>query len=260
MRPSGSRRSRIAFPPPRAATRSTFPWFVERHAAVSSSIASGALPPDVTLSSDGHLTGAPSQEGSFSFLVHVQDAAMASASRDSRWSSAPARIWFRSRRRRTKRARSRCPCRGASLAELAARRETTPTITVDSTATTTYGVVLTTAQRVGARRGRDPPQVWPACRRRYLDLSEHGPRPRHADRPRRLEVPDGSQRLRRGSAGDRRRVRERVSDRRGHALAGAGHRRRRLVVDTDRRYGMLLRGFAADFLDVPSSNPFTPTS
>ena len=60
------------------------------------SISSGALPPDVTLGSNGHLTGAPSQEGSFSFRVRVQDASMASASATSRWSWVPARTSFRS--------------------------------------------------------------------------------------------------------------------------------------------------------------------
>ena len=223
------------------------------------SISSGAPPPNVTLGSNGHLAGAPSQEGTFSFQVRVQDAAMASASRDFTLVVGP----------------------GADLVPIAASTdeacqitlsvpgsyagyswlpggETTPTITVDPTETTTYGVVLDDGSSCRVRGAativpQDPSCLTPSV----LSISpnagssfgtpvvvagskfQSGASVTIAGLPatgvvfgNAAEIDAVTPQLAPGTVGDV------------------------LVANPDGRYGMLLRGFAANFSDVPSSNPF----
>jgi len=222
------------------------------------SISSGALPPNVTLGSNGHLAGAPSQEGTFSFRVQVQDAALANASRDFTMVVGP----------------------GADLVPIAASTdeacqvtlsvagsyaayswlpggETTPTITVDPTETTTYGVVLDDGSACRLRGAvtitpNDPDCIAPIV---YGISPNFGPAGAGV-------VVSGNRFLDGaglfiGGMPATNVVFESALAIEGHTPALApGSVNDVLVINPDERYGMVLRRFAADFLDVAQGNPF----
>ncbi len=223
------------------------------------SIASGALPPDVTLGSSGHLAGAPSQEGSFSFRVRVQDAAMASASRDFTMVVGPGSDLVPI----TASTDEACQITLSVSGSFAGYSwlpggETTPTITVDPTETTTYGVVLDDGSACRSRGAVTiAPQDLACLSPAVLSIS-----PSAGPGPGTPIVVAGSKFQTGASVSVAGLPATGVVFESASAIDAVtpslapGTVGDVLVVNTDGRYGLLLRGFAADFLDVPSSNPF----
>ena len=227
-------------------------------APYSWSITGGTLPPNVTLGSNGHLAGTPSQEGTFSFQVRVQDASAASASRGFTMVVGPG---------------------GPIVPILAATDEAcqttlsvdspyadydwlpggqvSPSIVVAPTETTTYGVILDDGSSCRVRGAvtvtpYDPDCVAPivygispsfgpsggsvfVSGNRFLDgaaLSIGGEPATDVVFQSALAIEGHTPSLPPGSVND-------VT-----------------VINPDGRYGMVLRRFAADFLDVAADNPF----
>jgi hypothetical protein len=112
------------------------------------SISAGALPAGMTLSSTGILSGTPTEQGLFTFTVHVSDASAASASRDFTLFVQPPP----DRAIITSATDSTCQTTLSVLGnDWAALQwlpggETTPTIVVRPTTATTYGVLATDAE------------------------------------------------------------------------------------------------------------------
>ncbi len=223
------------------------------------SISSGALPPDVTLGSNGHVAGAPSQEGVFSFRVRVQDASMASASRDFTMVVGPGGDIVPVLSATDDACQSTLSvAAGYAQYDWLPGGETSSSIVVAPTETTTYGVILDDGSSCRVRGAvtivpLDPSCLTPAV----LSISPNaGP---GAGTP---VVVAGSKfqsgaSVSIGGLPATGVVFENAAaiDAVTPALA-PGTVGDVLVVNTDGRYGLLLRAFAADFLDVASSNPF----
>lgn len=224
------------------------------------SVVSGSLPPGVSLDSDGHLSGAPSQEGVFSFRVRLQDSAMAAATRDFSLAVGPAGPLAPVLAETDDLCQVTLSVSGSyAQYQWLPGGASTPFIVVAPTETTTYGVVLDDGSSCAVRgaitiRPADPSCLSPGV----LSISPaSGPSSGIA------VVVTGSK-FQPGavlSVGGLPAI--------GTLFGGAtdltattpalapGTVNDVLVVNPDQRYGLLLRGFATDFLDVANSNPFS---
>jgi len=223
------------------------------------SIASGAPPSNVTLGSNGHLTGAPSQEGSFSFRVRVQDASLASASRDFAMVVGPGGAIVPVVATTNDACQTTLSVAGSyAQYDWLPGGQTTPAIVVAPAETTAYGVILDDGSSCGVRGAitiapQDPVCLTPAV----LSIS-----PSAGPGPGTPIVVAGSKFQTGASVSIAGLPATGVVFESASAVDAVtpslapGTVGDVLVVNTDGRYGLLLRGFAADFLDVPSSNPF----
>jgi hypothetical protein len=223
------------------------------------SVTSGALPTGVLLGSDGHVAGTPTQEGSYAFRIRVQDSTLASASRDFTLVVGPGSDLVPialAVSDETCQLTLSVPGSFAAYAWLPGG-ETTPTITVNPDEPTTYGVVLddgTTCRLRGAVTITpfDPDCVAPLV---YGISPTSGPTGMgflvSGNR-----FQDGAA-ISIGGVPVTDVVFESAMGLEGHVpVLTPGSVNDVTVVDPDGRYGMVLRRFAADFLDVAQGNPF----
>ena len=223
------------------------------------SVTAGALPAGVQLGSDGHVSGVPAQEGAYSFRARVEDSGVASASRDFTLVVGP----------------------GSDLVPIAASTdevcqitlsvpgsyagyswlpggETTPTITVDPTEPTTYGVVLDDGSTCRVRGAVTLTPFDPAC----IAPIVYGMTPEFGPAPGRGVLVSGNRFLQDAALYIGGLPATDVVFESALALEGVtpslppGSVNDVMVVNPDGRYGIVLRRFAADFLDVAQGNPF----
>ena len=132
------------------------------------SIAGGALPAGMALSSTGILSGTPAEEGLFTFTVHVSDASAASASREFTLFVQPPPDQARISVSTDPTCESTLSVAGGPWTAYLwlPGGETTPTIAVRPTTATTYGVLVTDSEGCihrGALTLPGYPLVNPSC-------------------------------------------------------------------------------------------------
>ena len=224
------------------------------------SIVGGGLPPAVVLVGSGDIIGTPAEEGTYAFEVQVQDSALATVTRGFTLTVGP----------------------GGPLVPVAVTRDpatcqltlsvsgsyagydwlpggqSTPTLTVDPTEPTPYGVILNDGSTCAVRGAVAIVPFDPSCLSPTLASISPTSGP---DSGTPVVVAgakfDPSAALSIGGQPATGVVFQNAStlDANTPALP-PGTVADVLVVNPDGRYAMLLRSFASDFLDVSSSNPF----
>jgi len=224
------------------------------------SVVSGSLPPGVEIDAAGDVAGTPGQEGVFAFRAQVQDAAMATSSRDFTLAVGP----------------------GSDLVPIAVAEDpatcqltlsvsgsyagyswlpdgqTTPTISVSPTEPTPYGVILDDGSSCSVRGAVAIVPTDPAC----LAPTVASIAPASGPGSGTPVVVAGSKfdaeaALSIGGAPATGVVFDGSSTLAGNTPAlPPGTVADVLVVNPDGRYGYLARRFAADFGDVTPANPF----
>ena len=223
------------------------------------SVTSGALPPGVALGSDGHVAGVPTEEGNYGFRARVQDSAAHSASRDFTLVVGPGSALVP-----IALAEDDVSCQltlsvSGSYAGYAWQPggQATPTIQVNPTEPTTYGVVLDDGSTCSVRGAVTIAPLDPDCVVPRVDAisPEFGPTGRSFLVSGNRFVEGATLSI--GGVPVTDVVFESVQGLEGHVpVLTPGSVDDLLVINPDGRYGIALRRFAADFLDVTSANPF----
>ena len=223
------------------------------------SIAGGGLPPAVVLGVGGDLIGTPQEEGIFAFTVQVEDATMAKATRDFTLAVGPGGSLVPVTVTRDDACQLTLSVDGGYAAyDWLPDGQASAQIVVDPTEPTTYGVVLNDGTPCRVRGAVTIVPFDPSCLAPTVaSISPtFGP---SAGTPVIVSGTkfDASAGLSIGGLFAAGVVFESASALQATTPAlSPGTVADVLVVNPDGRYGQLLRAFAADFLDVPSSNPF----
>ena len=223
------------------------------------SVVGGGLPPAVALGASGDLIGTPAEEGVFAFTVQVQDAAMATATRDFSLAVAPGGPLVPVSVVRDDTCQLTISVAGSYAGYTwLPGLQTSPEIVVDPTEPTPYGVVLDDGTSCRVRGAVTITPFDPSCLAPTVASIAPGSGP-DAGTP---VVVAGSKfdpnaALSIGGSPASGLVFDDASTLEATTPALApGTVADVLVVNPDGRYAMLPRSFAADFLDVPASNPF----
>ncbi len=223
------------------------------------SVVGGGLPPAVALGAGGDIIGTPAEEGVFAFTVQVQDAAMATAARDFSLAVGPGGPLVPVAVVRDAACQLTLSIDGSYAAyDWLPGGETSPEIVVDPTEPTPYGVILDDGTSCRVRGAVTITPFDPSCLAPTVASISPGSGPGAGtpvvvagskfDPNAALSI-GGSQAI--GLVFDDASTLQATTP----ALA-PGTVADVLVVNPDGRYAMLPRSFAADFLDVPASNPF----
>jgi hypothetical protein len=223
------------------------------------SVVGGALPPGVSLGPDGHLSGPPSDEGTFSFAVQAQDAAMATANRSYTLVVGPAGPLVPVLASVDDACQTTLSVEGTyAQYEWLPGGQSSSTLVVDPAETSTYGVVLDDGSSCPVRgaimvRPSDPSCLAP----RVLSISPaSGPFPGTPVVVTGTKFQSGIT-LSIGGLPAVGTVYQSASSLSATTPALVpGTVSNVTVINPDGRYGLLLRAFATDFYDVSSANPF----
>ena len=223
------------------------------------SIVGGGLPPAVVLGVGGDLIGTPQEEGIFGFTVQVQDAALAKATHDFTVAVGPGGPLVPVAFGRDDACQLTLSVDGGYTAyDWLPDGQSTPQIVVDPTEPTTYGVVLNDGTPCRVRGATTIVPFDPSCLAPSVASVSPTSGP-GAGTPVTVSGTkfDPSAALSIGGLPASGVVFESAGSLQATTpVLSPGTVADVLVVNPDGRYGQMLRAFAADFLDVPSSNPF----